>query len=621
LTFVYLVETITQRGGLGRRSGRQLRGAILLAVAFAILFFSGSTVLTTSRGEIEDANAEETAPVAPGLHTFKSYAGGIWLFFAILMTVFRRRIAKRIIPALRSSRKLTTLSMGMAGAITLPVAFISFMTSAAQTTGQPLGFFSVLFGLPLVALFMLVLDYYVESTARSRLSPGVLTKVSSGTQFAFALIIDYFFGIPSGLDAASITAFVLVLIGHHMLHGVARHIGGSTLDDLEGGATLDDLLPGTSHSGSYDLFSGSTAYGSSGFMSSLQLVMKSILSNADSRKIFLFLMVNFGFMFVELVYGFWTNSLGLISDAFHMLFDCTALAIGLWAAVISKWDANRVYTYGFGRVEVLAGFINGVFLIFIALSIFIKSIQRMIEPQEIKTDRLLIVAVLGLLVNIVGIFAFHDFPIAEILGCGKKKEEKTEEDGHKHDHHGHDHGHGHGHEHHGHSHGHSHGGQECDHHHSDNMVGIFLHIMADALGSVGVIISTILIQVFGWRISDPICSLILSVLIFSSTFSLLKSSIYTLLQRTPERFKKKLPKIEEKIRKLQGVVAINDFHCWPNTSSQLVASVHVLLRADGDDQFIMKKVTKLLKHKGVEFVTVQVNKEEASAVTAASSPQ
>jgi len=89
-------------------------------------------------------------------------------------------------------------------------------------------------------------------------------------------------------------------------------------------------------------------YSSGGSLSqSLSLILKSIWSASDSRKIFLFLCLNFAFMFVELIYGFWTNSLGLISDAFHMLYDCTALAIGLWASVISKWEPNHNFTYGF----------------------------------------------------------------------------------------------------------------------------------------------------------------------------------------------------------------------------------------------------------------------------------
>ena len=80
----------------------------------------------------------------------------------------------------------------------------------------------------------------------------------------------------------------------------------------------------------------------------------------------------------------------MISDGFHMLFDCSALVMGLFAAVISQWKPTRVYSYGFGRVEVLSGFINGLFLVIIALFVFIESLSRLFEPPEINTDRLLV---------------------------------------------------------------------------------------------------------------------------------------------------------------------------------------------------------------------------------------
>jgi solute carrier family 30 (zinc transporter), member 5/7 len=85
-------------------------------------------------------------------------------------------------------------------------------------------------------------------------------------------------------------------------------------------------------------------------------------------------------MFVELVYGYMSNSLGLISDSFHMLFDCTALFIGLCASYIAKLPPNRLYTYGFGRIETLSGLFNGIFLVFIAFNVFCESIERIFEP-------------------------------------------------------------------------------------------------------------------------------------------------------------------------------------------------------------------------------------------------
>ncbi len=125
-------------------------------------------------------------------------------------------------------------------------------------------------------------------------------------------------------------------------------------------------------------------------------------------------------MFVELFYGFYSNSLGLITDSFHMFFDCTALFIGLLASYIAKKEADRKYTYGYGRVETISGLFNGIFLIFIGVNVLLESIERIYEPQKIESNGLLLVSVLGFLVNLVGLFFFHD-----------------------HHDHGHDHGHSH----------------------------------------------------------------------------------------------------------------------------------------------------------------------------------
>ncbi|KPM03853.1 zinc transporter 7-like protein [Sarcoptes scabiei] len=129
-----------------------------------------------------------------------------------------------------------------------------------------------------------------------------------------------------------------------------------------------------------------------------------IFSDRNSRNLLLFLLLNFSFAFVELFYGIWNNSLGLISDSFHMFFDCTALVAGLIASVVTKWRANHAFTFGYVRAEILAGFVNGLFLVFVAFFIFAEAIERTIEPPEVKHERLFIISVLGLIVNIIGIF-------------------------------------------------------------------------------------------------------------------------------------------------------------------------------------------------------------------------
>lgn len=108
--------------------------------------------------------------------------------------------------------------------------------------------------------------------------------------------------------------------------------------------------------------------------------LKTCWENEDSRKIAAFLSINLFFFFVELIYGFISNSLGLITDSFHMLFDCTALFISLCASYIAKMKADNKFTYGYEKVEVLSGFFNGIFLVFIGFNVFTESIERIYEP-------------------------------------------------------------------------------------------------------------------------------------------------------------------------------------------------------------------------------------------------
>lgn len=169
------------------------------------------------------------------------------------------------------------------------------------------------------------------------------------------------------------------------------------------------------------------------------------------------------FTFVELLYGAWTNSLGLISDGFHMLFDCTALVVGLYASLMSRWKPTRVFSYGYSRVEVLSGFVNGLFLVVVAFFVFYEAIGRLFEPPEINTNRLLIVSVAGFAVNMIGIFSFsHAHAHAHGGGGGCAMSHSQQEHNHQHGH-SHDHGHGHGHSH---DHGHSHASSSHGHSHS-----------------------------------------------------------------------------------------------------------------------------------------------------------
>lgn len=297
----------------------------------------------------------------------------------------------------------------------------------------------------------------------------------------------------------------------------------------------------------------------------------------DSRRIAAFLVLTLSFMVIELVMGLYTNSLGLISDAGHMFFDSAALLIGLVASIVaSKNRPDSYYTFGYDRLQLLAGFVNAIFLAFVSVFVLSESLERFTAPPEIKTDGLLLTSVLGLVINGIGLVFFHD----------------------------HSHGHGGG--------GDGDGEEACAHGHShagnENMQGVFLHVLADALGSVGVICSSLLVQYKGWYIADPICSFFVSMLIFASVVPLLRSTTNSLLLRTPKEVEVKFQSLLERLKRRPGVVRIVSAHVWRYSPTVLVSTCSVVV-ADRDkrDETSAWLSRAFRDEVGATDVTVQVS--------------
>lgn len=212
-----------------------------------------------------------------------------------------------------------------------------------------------------------------------------------------------------------------------------------------------------------------------------------------------------------------------------------------------------------------------------------------------KHERLLLVSILGFLVNLVGIYAFS-------------------------------HGHGHGHGGHGHSHG---GGGGGGHNHSHNghghsheshveieaptgagsaiMRGVFLHVLADTLGSVGVIISAILMRMFGWMRADPICSMAIALLIAGSVIPLVFDSASVLLQRTPSSLERALPSLYTRVVGLAGVHAIQEPHFWTLCSDVYVGAIKLEVAREVDPRYVTQQTARIFRDVGVKHLTVQLD--------------
>ncbi|PRP86862.1 hypothetical protein PROFUN_05079 [Planoprotostelium fungivorum] len=541
------------------RKGPRLKGAAIAGVAYVLLYI----------GYSGDTSSEVIDLWLFSAHT--SHLGVISIAAAVILCLLRRNLEKVISPQIGGKRLHCTSSI-IASVMCLPLA----LTNLLYFDG--IGLFTAAIFPRVVAIiaFTMVMDYYVESHVNPVSNLGHFVSFAPALSLAVScvtlLVVDYASFIASPLTL--LAAIGCVLVGVSAIYAKNK--------DGEG------LLYG------YELprYGGENVNASS-MAHFLISSFRTILSGKESRRIFLYLCLTLGFMFVEMVYGLWTNSLSLISDACHMLFDSTALVIGLFASIISKWSANKMYSYGYGRVEVLSGFINGIFLVFIAFVVLLESMERFYSPQEVNTESLLTVSVLGLLVNLVGVVAFHD-----LHGGG--------EHGHSHSHghsHGHDHGHG---EKKAHSHGHSDKKAYVESREDSNLYGVYLHIIADTLGSVGVIVSCLLISWKGWVLADPICSFIISLMILVGVIPLIRSSGYTLLQTTPSDFEGKMNKGLKEVTKIDGVVGYHNPHFWKQSSDMIVGTLKVEVDGKITAQQALAKITKIFKKKGVKEMTVEI---------------
>lgn len=245
---------------------------------------------------------------------------------------------------------------------------------------------------------------------------------------------------------------------------------------------------------------------------------------------------------------------------------------------------------------------------------------------QVKHERLFVVSVLGFLVNLVGIYAFqHGHGHSHGGGGGH---------GHSHSSNSHDHHsdlllNNHGHSHNNHTdHGHSHGGGGGGHGHSHNndhshshgsapppsgggssqiMRGVFLHILADTLGSVGVIISAVLMHLFGWMRADPICSIFIALLIAASVLGLIKESAQILMMRQPHSMDYPLTQCYQKVMGLAGVYSVQEPHFWTLCSDVYVGAIKLEVSENVDAKYVTKQARMIFESAGIKYITIQLD--------------
>ena len=305
------------------------------------------------------------------------------------------------------------------------------------------------------------------------------------------------------------------------------------------------------------------------------------------RTLLLSFIIITGYMFVEAIGGWLTGSLALLSDAGHMLSDAVALGATLMAFKIGEKAATQQKTFGYKRFEIFVAGVNGATLVIIALMIFYEAIKRFNSPPEIATQGMLIIATIGMLVNIL---------VAWLIHRGN-----------------HDDGHGHAHSH----------DLTADNTHSDpknsnakhldkkpanlNMQSAYLHVLSDLMGSVAAIIAALLMMTLGWIWADAAASVIVAILILISGYRVVRDSVHILMEGTPKGLS--LETIAQRLIEHEQVQKVHDLHVWSITSGLHALSCHVVVDGEmniHEASVLIAELEQRLQDLGISHATMQL---------------
>ncbi|MHB2265785.1 cation diffusion facilitator family transporter [Aliihoeflea sp. PC F10.4] len=263
-----------------------------------------------------------------------------------------------------------------------------------------------------------------------------------------------------------------------------------------------------------------------------------------------------GYAVIQAVGGWLSGSLALIADSGHMASDAAALLLALVAYRVARRPADASRTYGYQRVRVLAALANGASLLILVAWIVWEAIARINEPIEVLAGPMLVVAFIGLLVNLAG---------AWVLWSGNRSD--------------------------------------------TNLKGAFLHVVGDLLGSVGAIAAAIGIMLTGWSVLDPILSAFVAILIVRSAWNLVSDSLRVLMQAMPIGLDS--AKVEADLASLPQIAGAGHFHAWTLSDDRIVATIHVSPAPDVDPLSLPGLVASRLKaNHAIDHVTVQVDPPE-----------
>ena len=305
--------------------------------------------------------------------------------------------------------------------------------------------------------------------------------------------------------------------------------------------------------------------------------MASILSagNGTKKSIKLVLILTSSYFVIQIIAGVKIGSLAVISDAGHMLIDVAGLVMALLAISFTQKPATPTRTYGFYRGEILASLLNSIFLILLSVFILIEGFQRIIHPAAVSGLPMIIVASIGLAINLVGV---------RVLGRTRVNRKRLQQD------------------------------YERDYYNKVkeqvaeenlNVHGAYLEVFADSIGSAGVIVAGIIIYISGFYLADPLISIGIVALIIPRTWLLLKKAIHILIEGTPIHLGHE--EIKNSILKVRGVTGVFDLHIWTISSGIHALSAHVVIIDNKKSSDILQEINSILeKGYDITHATIQV---------------
>ncbi len=287
---------------------------------------------------------------------------------------------------------------------------------------------------------------------------------------------------------------------------------------------------------------------------------------ASRRALSITLGLTAAFTLAEFVGGLLTGSLALLADAAHMLSDDLSLGIALFAIWLADRPTTPRRTFGFQRAEILAALFNGVTLVAIAIWIFIEAGMRFGEEPDVDAGPVLAIAVAGLAVNLLAAWVLH-----------------------------------------------RRGGDSL------NVSAALRHVIADLLGSLGVIVAAVVILVTGWEYADPLVSVLIGLLVLGSSWTILRDSVGVLLEASPRGLD--VEEIGRAMAATPGVVQVHDLHVWMITSGFPALAAHVLVGADDDCHAKRRELERLLHDRfELEHTTIQVDHDRPEILQIENAP-